>query len=231
MELLGEKKFIRVLVVILVVAGLQGCTANSPTPSPIAPTTSAPFQPIAPTTGAPTAVAGVTDSIGTRVALAAEAQVGVTTIYDAQYVKLAYPNGDVPIERGTCTDVVVRAFRAIGVDLQVRVYEDMQRNLNAYPKDWGLTAPDPNIDHRRVQNLTKYFERMGKQVREIDADDNFKPGDVVAWQLGGWMQHIGIVAVDRVPGTNRNYIIHNIGAGTQKEDALRSFPIIGHYRW
>jgi uncharacterized protein YijF (DUF1287 family) len=100
-----------------------------------------------------------------------------------------------------------------------------------YPRDWGLNAPDPNIDHRRVQNLTKYFERMGKQIREVSADGRFQPGDVVAWQLSGWMQRIGIVALDRVPGTNHHYMIHNIGAGVQKENALRSFTIIGHYRW
>lgn len=168
--------------------------------------------------------------LGTRIALASQAQVGVTTIYDPAYVRLDYPNGDVPIERGTCTDVVVRAFRAIGVDLQVRVHEDMTKNFSVYPKDWGMTAPDSNIDHRRVQNLATYFTRMGKQIKDM-TDASFKPGDVVTWQLSGWMQHIGIVAVDRVEGANRFYMIHNIGAGTQEEDALRSFTIIGHYRW
>ena len=168
--------------------------------------------------------------IGTRIALAAQAQVGVTTIYDPQYVRLAYPHGDVPIERGTCTDVVVRAFRAVGIDLQVRVHEDMTKNFSVYPKDWGMTAPDSNIDHRRVQNLATYFTRMGKQIKDT-ADASFKPGDVVAWQLSGWMQHIGIVSADQVAGTNRYDMIHNIGAGVQEEDALRSFTIIGHYRW
>ena len=160
----------------------------------------------------------------------AQAQVGVTTIYDPAYVRLDYPNGDVPIERGTCTDVVVRAFRAIGVDLQVRVHEDMQKYFAVYPKDWGMTAPDANIDHRRVQNLATYFTRMGRQIKDT-TDASFKPGDVVTWQLSGWMQHIGIVSAEIIPGTNRYYMIHNIGAGTQEEDALRSFTIIGHYRW
>ena len=222
---------LQVLTVILSAACLLGCGANPPTPSPIAHTEIAPAQPGAPTIPAPARRTISASDIGARIALAAEDQVGVTTIYDPQYVRLVYPNGDVPLERGVCTDVVVRAFRAIGVDLQVRVHEDMQKDFSVYPKDWRLTAPDPNIDHRRVQNLTKYLERMGKQVREIDADDTFKPGDVVAWQLSGWMQHIGIVALDRVPGTKRYYMIHNIGAGTQKEDVLRSFTIIGRYRW
>jgi uncharacterized protein YijF (DUF1287 family) len=168
--------------------------------------------------------------IGTRIAIAAENQIGVTTIYDAQYLRLDYPNGDLPLDRGACTDVIVRAFRAVGVDLQARVHEDMLRNFSVYPKDWGLKAPDANIDHRRVQNLTKFFDRMGKQV-SASADENFKPGDVVSWQLSGWMQHIGIVAIDTVPGTNRHYMIHNIGAGTQQEDVLRSFTIIAHHRW
>lgn len=223
-------KLLQVLTVILIAAFVLGCGVNPPTPSLAAHTEIAPIQ-IAPTISAPTRRTISASDIGARIALAAEDQVGVTTIYDPQYVKLGYPNGDVPIERGTCTDVVVRAFRSIGVDLQVRVREDMQKNFSMYPRDWGLNAPDPNIDHRRVQNLTKYFERMGKQIREVSADSSFQPGDVVAWQLSGWMQHIGIVALDRVPGTNHPYMIHNIGAGAQKEDALRSFTIIGHYRW
>jgi uncharacterized protein len=214
----------------LLAALLVACGTPSPTPTiapRIVPTISVPLNTPTPT---PTRTVQTND-LGTRIALAAEAQVGVTTIYDPQYVRLAYPNGDVPIERGVCTDVVVRAFRGIGVDLQVRVHEDMAKNFSLYPKDWGLSAPDANIDHRRVQNLSKYFERLGKQVRNIADDGAFKPGDVVAWQLSGWMQHIGIVAVDVVPGTNRHYLIHNIGAGTQKEDVLRSYKILGNYRW
>ena len=147
------------------------------------------------------------------------------------YVPLKYPNGDVPLERGVCTDVVVRAFRVVGIDWQARVHEDMQRNFALYPKDWGLTRPDSNIDHRRVQNLTTYFARMGKQLRMTDSDEDYVPGDVIAWRLGNWMQHIGIVSVELVPGTRRNFIIHNVGAGTQKDDALHSFEMIGHYRW
>jgi uncharacterized protein YijF (DUF1287 family) len=229
-DLFGKMKPLQILIVILVAASVLGCGANPPTPSPAAQAEIAPI-PITPTIPAPTRRTISASDIGARIALAAEDQVGVTTIYDPQYVRLAYPNGDVPLERGVCTDVIVRAFRAIGVDLQARVHEDMLKNFSVYPKDWGLTAPDSNIDHRRVQNLAKYFERMGKQIREINADDSFKPGDVVAWQLSGWMQHIGIVALDRVPGTQRYYMIHNIGAGTQKEDVLRSFTLIGRYRW
>lgn len=211
---------------------LFACACNAPTPTLTpARATRAPTLTPTPTQRAPAEQTRLATDLGARLALAAEEQVGVTIIYDPQYVKLAYPNGDVPLERGVCTDVIVRAFRAIGVDLQVRVHEDMRRNFSAYPQDWGLSAPDANIDHRRVQNLTTYFKRMGKQIDAVEADTDFKPGDIVAWQLSGWMQHIGIVALDRVPDTQRYYIIHNIGAGTRKEDALRSYKIIGHYRW
>lgn len=216
------------LLLIIIASGILGCGAN-PTSDQLAPTAA-----ISPTKIASTAPArrperaNLTSDIGTRIALAAESQVGVTTIYDAQYVRLDYPGGDLPIERGACTDVIVRAFRMVGVDLQGRVHEDMLRYFNVYPNDWGLKAPDANIDHRRVQNLTKYFDRMGKQV---SGNADFKPGDVVSWQLSGWMQHIGIVALELVPGTTRHYMIHNIGAGAQQEDVLRSFPIIAHHRW
>lgn len=222
---------LRFFAAILLLVYVCACGAPPPTPTPTARATIAPTPTFTPTVRAPIERTRRATDTGARLALAAEDQVGVTIIYDPQYVKLAYPNGDVPLERGVCTDVIVRAFRAIGVDLQVRVHEDMRRHFSVYPKDWGMTTPDPNIDHRRVQNLTTYFKRMGKQIDDIDADTDFQPGDIVAWQLNGWRQHIGIVAIDHVPGTQRYYIIHNIGAGTRKEDVLRSYRIIGHYRW
>jgi uncharacterized protein len=221
-------KRIQIILLCVLAASVLGC-GTSPSPSVTSVVVSPTSLSIATPTRRPDR-ANLPQDVGTRIALAAEDQVGVTTIYDPAYVRLAYPNGDVPIERGVCTDVVVRAYRAVGVDLQARVHEDMAKNFSVYPKDWGLTAPNANIDHRRVQNLTKYFERMGRQIKDT-TDASFKPGDVVAWQLSGWMQHIGIVAVDKVPGTNRNYIVHNVGAGTQKEDALHWFTLIGHYRW
>jgi len=156
---------------------------------------------------------------GAKLANAALAQVGVTTIYDSSYVKLRYPGGDVPEIRGVCADVIVRAFRDIGVDLQVAVHEDMRDHFAAYPKIWGLTSPDANIDHRRVPNLMKFFERRGKKVA-----GEFEAGDVVAWRLPNGLYHIGIVsAPDRV--------VHNIGYGAQNEDVLHAWKIIGHYRW
>lgn len=166
--------------------------------------------------------------VRTALAKAAARQVGVTMLYDPSYVRLAYPNGDVPAERGVCADVIVRAFREIGVDLQVEVHQDMKRSFSSYPRNWGLRGPDRNIDHRRVPNLMKLFERKGKK---LPLDGAYEPGDVVAWRLPNGLYHIGVVAEDRVRGAGRHYVVHNIGAGAQKEDILYSFQIIGHYRW
>jgi len=165
-------------------------------------------------------------SIRQTIAVAAASQVGITTIYDPSYVTLRYPGGDLPRERGVCADVVIRAFQVAGIDLQREVHEDMRGNFRVYPRNWGLRAPDANIDHRRVPNLMTYFSRRGKSV-----DGSFEPGDVVAWRLSGGYFHIGIVAEDVVPGTSRHYMVHNIGQGAQKEDVLNAFAIIGHYRW
>jgi len=156
---------------------------------------------------------------GPQLAAAAQKQVGVTTIYDPSYVQLRYPGGDVPKERGVCADVIVRAFRDIGVDLQREVHEDMRANFRAYPRMWGLSAPDANIDHRRVPNLMTFLARHGKATGE-----RFARGDVVAWRLPGGLYHIGIV--DEPP-----FVVHNIGRGAQREDILYAYPIIGHYRW
>ncbi|MBI5033624.1 MAG: DUF1287 domain-containing protein [Chloroflexi bacterium] len=222
------------IVTFLFIVSVACAPSPTVTPSPTIPPptlTPIPYNTVVAKISSRGGVTPPLQDLGTRIAIAAEAQVGVTTIYDSAYVRLDYPNGDVPIERGVCTDVVVRAFRVVGIDLQTRVHEDMKKNFAAYPKDWSLTKPDANIDHRRVQNLATYFTRMGKRIGADDDDEKFKPGDVVAWQLSGWMQHIGIVSAEKIEGTDRYYIIHNIGSGTHKEDALRWFKIIGHYRW
>lgn len=165
---------------------------------------------------------------GRLLALAAVRQVGITTVYDPSYVRLSYPNGDVPLGRGVCADVVVRAFRAIGVDLQVEIHEDMRRNFRAYPANWGLRSPDRNIDHRRVPNLMRFFDRRSKRLQ---LGGGYEPGDVVAWRLPNGLHHIGVVTGETVPGENRPYVVHNIGSGARKEDVLTAFKIIGHYRW
>ncbi len=167
-------------------------------------------------------------SVGSKIAAAAERQVGVTTRYDPSYVRLDYPGGDLPLDRGVCADVVVRAFRAVGVDLQVEVHRDMLSAFSAYPDRWGLHAPDSNIDHRRVPNLMTFLERTG---HKLDVHASFEPGDVVAWSLPGGLFHIGIVSSRTVPRTDRPLMVHNIGYGAQLEDVLHAFPILGHYRW
>jgi uncharacterized protein YijF (DUF1287 family) len=163
---------------------------------------------------------------------AARAQVGVTVVYDSAYTRIPYPNGDVPAERGVCADVVVRAFRRQGLDLQQLVHEDMARHFAAYPRAWGLRRPDPNIDHRRVLNLETYLRRRGFAVRGSFAATDFRAGDVVSWRLPGNLPHIGIVS-DRTAadGSGRPLVIHNVGRGAREEDALFAWPQAGHYRW
>lgn len=161
---------------------------------------------------------------------AALSQTEVTRYYDPAYVKIPYPGGDVPTERGVCTDVVIRAFRKTGVDLQKEVHEDMAANFSAYPKKWGLNRPDTNIDHRRVPNLMTFFKRKGKAVAVTDDAKNYLPGDIVAWDLGGGILHIGVVTNVRAEEARLKFV-HNIGYGARLEDILFSWKIIGHYRY
>jgi len=151
--------------------------------------------------------------------------------YDGSYHRIAYPMGDVADDRGVCTDVIIRAYRHLGIDLQVRVHEDMLRNFAAYPHSWKLPRPDSNIDHRRVPNLQTFFKRAGKSL-PVSADPaQYVPGDLVTWMLPGNLPHIGIVSDQFVAGTRRPKIIHNIGRGPMEEDSLFAFPITGHYRY
>jgi uncharacterized protein YijF (DUF1287 family) len=161
----------------------------------------------------------------------ATAQAGVTTGYDPSYVKLNYPLGDVPKETGVCSDVVVRAFRSAGVDLQKEVHEDMARAWSEYPRKWGTSAPDANIDHRRVLNLMTYFVRQGKSLPVTVHADDYLPGDVVAWDLGNGLDHIGLVTNMWSESEKRCLMIHNIGAGARVEDLLFAWKITGHYRY
>lgn len=150
--------------------------------------------------------------------------------YDPSYAKLDYPGGDVPIERGVCADVIVRAFRGAGVDLQREVHEDMSRHFAKYPTNWGARRPDSNIDHRRVPNLMTFLDRAGKSVPITKKASDYVPGDVVAWELDDHLFHIGLIT-DAVSDRTQNYlIVHNMGAGAKIEDVLLSWKIIGHYR-
>ena len=149
--------------------------------------------------------------------------------YDPQYFSIDYPNGDVPANKGVCTDVIIRAYRKLGIDLQKEVHEDMRANFSLYPKNWGLTRPDKNIDHRRVPNLMKYFSRYGTVKPITGNPEDYVPGDIVAWNLGGGTTHIGIVVDRKSVDTKRYLIVHNIGNGQELSDCLFSYKIIGHY--
>ena len=159
------------------------------------------------------------------------AQAGVTTGYDPSYVALDYPGGDVPEKTGVCSDVVVRAFRKAGIDLQKEIHEDMKAARSEYPKKWGAIAPDRNIDHRRVLNLMTYFTRHGKSLPISSSATDYKPGDIVAWELTSGIDHIGIVTNMLSDSDDRYLIVHNIGAGTRIEDVLFVWTIKGHYRF
>ena len=151
--------------------------------------------------------------------------------YDGGYRGIDYPNGDVPDDIGVCTDLVIRSYRAVGIDLQERVHVDMRDNFEAYPDHWGLSRPDPNIDHRRVPNLQVFFERHGESLQPSNDPDDYRPGDLVTWMLPGNLPHIGIVVDRRSADGERPLLVHNIGAGPELEDMLFSFPITGHYRY
>jgi uncharacterized protein YijF (DUF1287 family) len=162
---------------------------------------------------------------------AAIAQTKITTGYDPAYVAIDYPWGDVPMETGVCSDVLVRAFRKTGIDLQKEVHEDMARARSEYPTKWGANRPDSNIDHRRVLNLTTYFARQNKAVPITINREDYLPGDIVAWKLSDGVDHIGIVVNLWTEASNGYLIVHNIGAGARAEDVLLNWEIIGHYRY
>ena len=151
--------------------------------------------------------------------------------YDPAYVKLDYPNGDVPADKGVCTDLVIRAYRKLGIDLQKEVHVDMKSNFSKYPKIWGLSKPDKNIDHRRVPNLMTFFSRHGTTKPITIIPNDYLPGDIVCWNLGGAVTHIGIVVKTKSADAQRYLIVHNIGGGQVLEDCLFDFKIIGHYRY
>jgi len=154
-----------------------------------------------------------------------------TVKYDGSYHSIPYPNGDVPADIGVCTDVIIRSYRAIGIDLQRRVHEDMRAAFDSYPKKWGLKRPDRNIDHRRVPNLRRFFERHGQSLPVSRDASQFKPGDIVSWMLPGNLPHIGIVTDQMSADGKRPLIVHNISAGPKLDDMLFNYKITGRYRY
>ena len=171
-------------------------------------------------------------TLGARIAAAAVEQAARPGVYDPAYVVIDYPMGDVPADRGVCSDVVIRSLRAAGIDLQQRVHEDMKADFAAYPKRWGLKRPDRNIDHRRVPNLETYFTRAGWRLTPGRDAASFRPGDIVSWNLKGdtgYLPHIGVVT-DRIARSGRPLVAHNIGAGPKVEDVLFAWKLTGQFR-
>lgn len=176
-------------------------------------------------------VADIAEDIQESLVGAARARTEVSVTYDGAYQSLDYPGGDVDNNIGVCTDLVVRAYRRLGVDLQQLVHEDMLANFGTYPSHWGLAKPDPNIDHRRVPNLAKFFGRQGKALVVSNNPGDYRAGDIVTWTLQGHLPHIGIVSNRFAPQTQRPLVIHNVGAGPKEEDRLFAYPMTGHYRY
>jgi len=166
-----------------------------------------------------------------NLAQAAQERTKHRVVYDGAYKSIAYPMGDVSPNRGVCTDLVIRSYRTLGVDLQVLVHEDMKSNFEKYPKIWGLSRPDRNIDHRRVPNLEVFFSRYGSTLTVSEKAEDYKPGDIVSWMLPGNLPHIGVVSSVKDESSGRPLIVHNIGAGPKEEDQLFSYRIIGHFRF
>jgi uncharacterized protein len=168
-----------------------------------------------------------------KLVAAAEERTHHTVRYDPAYVRIPYPGGDVPGDRGVCTDEVIRSYRTVGVDLQKEVHEDMERNFSAYPQQrrWLLSHTDTNIDHRRVPNLMVFFSRKGETLAITDDPADYLPGDLVTWDLGGEVPHIGIVVGEKSTVGGRHLIVHNIGQGPKREDVLFAWKITGHYRY
>jgi uncharacterized protein len=170
------------------------------------------------------------EDVGRRLVAAAVAQTRTQVTYDGSYRRIPYPGGDVPANVGVCTDVVIRAYRQLGVDLQVKVHEDMKQAFRAYPALWSMRGPDSNIDHRRVPNLQTFFRRAGAELKRSTDSGAYRPGDVVTWMLPGNLPHIGIVIGERSP-SGVPLVVHNIGRGPEIEDMLFRYTITGHYRY
>lgn len=171
------------------------------------------------------------NSFALQLVSAAQERTQHKVIYDGAYQKISYPMGDVHLSRGVCTDLIVRAYRKLGIDLQQLVHEDMRANFSAYPKIWALQATDSNIDHRRVPNLQMFFKRYGKELKISQKNNEYKAGELVTWMLSGNLPHIGIVSNQLVKFTTRPKIIHNIGRGPVEDDILFKYEITGHYRY
>jgi uncharacterized protein YijF (DUF1287 family) len=223
-------RFVAVVVVIVL-------AANGVLPVPSSPVSAIPERaaipvPLSkPAHAQPSHQSVTAAEFATRLAAAAEKQTLIPTVYDSSYARIAYPGGDVPADRGVCADVVIRAYRALGIDLQVLVHRDMARAFSRYPQRWGLARTDTNIDHRRVPNLETFFRRRFAALPISKEARDYKAGDLVSWIVAGSLPHIGIVSSRRTAAGTRPLIVHNIGDGPRLEDVLFEFPLVGHFRY
>ncbi|MRX28311.1 DUF1287 domain-containing protein [Kangiella sp. HZ709] len=177
----------------------------------------------------PIANSAESSSLSNELVNAALSRTNASVTYDGAYRKIAYPMGDVPADVGVCTDVVIRAYRAIDLDLQELVHIDMSQNFSEYPKNWGLNRPDTNIDHRRVPNLEAFFKRYAEVLVITDDSEDYQPGDIVSWRLDNNLPHIGIVSNVKDSNSGNYKIVHNIGRGPTLEDMLFDYKIVGHF--
>ena len=175
----------------------------------------------------------VSNTFQDKLSTAAISIVDPNVVYTPRYVSIKYPNGDVPAKTGVCTDVVIRTYRKVGVDLQKEVHEDMVKNFSLYPnlKKWGMRTTDTNIDHRRVPNLEVFFRRKGKTLSITDNPNDYKPGELVTWMINGKLPHIGIITNKKSPDGKRQMIVHNVGNGQVSEDCLFDWKIVGHFKY
>ena len=182
-------------------------------------------------TGGRLSLLGSRQAFTNRLVAAAVERANHPARYVPDYVRIGYPSGDVPADTGVCADEIIRAYRGVGIDLQKEVHEDMAQHFSGYPHKWGLRHTDTNIDHRRVPNLMVFFTRHGESLPVTKAAKDYFPGDIVSWDLGGNVPHIGIV-VDRQPLLSANHLVlHNVGEGPKIEDVLFRWQITGHYRY
>jgi uncharacterized protein YijF (DUF1287 family) len=168
-----------------------------------------------------------------KLAVAAISIIDPSINYDPSYFSIKYPNGDIPKNKGVCTDVIIRSYRKLGIDLQKEVHEDMKTSFSNYPnlKKWGMTKTDPNIDHRRVPNLEVFFERKGKKLKVSEKAEDYKTGEIVSWMINEKLPHIGIISHKKSIDGKRNLIVHNVGGGQVLEDCLFEYKIVGHYKY
>ena len=171
-------------------------------------------------------------NFGSALAIAALRRTQANVTYDKAYYKIDYPNGDIPADKGACADVIIRAYRALDIDLQELVHNDMRSDYRAYPQNWAdQRAPDSNIDHRRVENLQRFFERQNAEKKVTRNSDDYEFGDLVCWRLTNGGRHIGIVVPGPASKKTEKWVVHNVGTGPIWEDALLSYDVIGHYRY